>query len=135
MTPAPAAPPKAGSCRSLHLDHDDDDSDDVGAVLVCGGEHVREHFGSVLACQPAYLELPLFISSGNYRRHDEFDPACNPALRAYNSDAPLITEAGAVTRPMMAAAAVWQGLLPRLLLDRQAIDTVGNFTRMAPLLR
>lgn len=69
------------------------------------------------------------MSSGNYRRPDEFDPATNPALRRY-----IETAVGSSSNHAVGSA-TWDALPSRLCLDRQAIDTVGNFTALAPELR
>eukprot|EP01050_Picozoa_sp_SAG11_P015056 SAG11_NODE_1916_length_4071_cov_3.418429_8_plen_201_part_00 len=97
------------------------------AILVLGGEHIREHFGALLA---AVRNLPLFVSSGNYRQRAAFDPARNAALRHYVDSVHASDGVNRGCDGAVACAAVpvdWEALSQRLVLDRSAIDTVGNF--------
>ena len=88
------------------------------AILVCGGEPVREEFAARMASTTAMSRVDLIVSSGMYRRLADFDPA--------NSSNPHRIAMRGVDFP---------SLRQRLRLDRSAVDTVGNFTTTVGLLR
>ena len=87
------------------------------AILVCGGEKLREEFAARMASAPQQADIEVIVSSGMYRRVADFDPqdSNNPhriAMQGVN----------------------FRSLRPRLRLDRSAVDTVGNFTTTVGLL-
>lgn len=88
------------------------------AILVCGGEPVREEFAARMASTSALSRVDLIVSSGMYRRLADFDPQ--------NSSNPYRMAMRGVDFP---------SLRQRLRLDRSAVDTVGNFTTTVGLLR
>lgn len=88
------------------------------AILVCGGEPLREEFAARMASKGPLASVDLIVSSGMYRRVGDFDPE--------NSDNPHRAAMQGVNFP---------SVRQRLRLDRSAVDTVGNFTTTVRLLR
>ena len=88
------------------------------AILVCGGEPLREEFAARMASTGPLASVDLIVSSGMYRRIADFDPE--------NSDNPHRAAMEGVNFPSVGK---------RLRLDRSAVDTVGNFTTTVGLLR
>jgi hypothetical protein len=92
---------------------------EASAILVCGGEPLREELAARMASAATgpLADAQLFISSGMYRKVADFNPD--------NDDNPHRVAMRDVD---------FARLRPRLHLDRQAVDTVGNFTTMVGML-
>ena len=84
------------------------------AIVVLGGAAEREREGALLACTEAYRTARLIVSSGCFRRLEDFDPH-DPTANA----------------PHLFEGIDFCSLKPRLKLDRRACDTVTNFTSLA----
>jgi|UniRef100_A0A7S3AN82 hypothetical protein len=83
-------------------------------ILVLGGAAERERVGALIACSEPYHAARLIVSSGCFRRPEDFDPHAQMAHS-----------------PQMFQGVDFAALAPRLTIDRRAVDTVTNFTSLA----
>jgi len=93
-------------------------------ILVCGGEPCRDELGAKLAVEIA-ADL-VFFSSGHYKSVNDFDSSSRSNQHRFRFGATV--SGSGVERPNLDLAST-------MLLDRQAIDTVANFTSLVDAVR